>query len=261
MDNEPEEVIKHQMLETRASLAEKLETLEQQVVGTVQSATNAVTDTVESVKEAVQETVEMAKSSVHETVEAVKETFDLPRQVRSHPWVMFGGSVALGYVSGCLLGRARSGAELGYVETGPSLSTLATRPSSQRDGGLANREAAASTEAAPSFTAQHGRLGGLGETFNTELTKLKGLALGTMLGVVRDMVTQSAPPQLGPDLGEIIDSLTVKLGGKPVEGPVLDLFQHGGFTRQESPFRDTTEQRGSIGSARCSAGGAAEIVD
>ena len=39
MDNEAEEVIKHQMHETRASLAEKLETLEQQVTGTVHSAT------------------------------------------------------------------------------------------------------------------------------------------------------------------------------------------------------------------------------
>src|SRR5437879_565808 len=106
MDNEPEEVIKHQMLETRASLAEKLETLEQQVVGTVQSATTAVTDTVESVKDAVQQTVEMAKESVTNTVEAVKDTFDLPRQVREHPWIMFAGSAAVGFAAGHLAGHA-----------------------------------------------------------------------------------------------------------------------------------------------------------
>ena len=53
MDHEPEEVIKQQMLETRASLTDKLETLEQQVAGTVHSAKAAVTDTVDSVKEAV----------------------------------------------------------------------------------------------------------------------------------------------------------------------------------------------------------------
>src|SRR5947209_5600271 len=124
MDNEPEEVIKHQMLETRASLAEKLETLEQQVVGTVQSATTAVTDTVESVKDAVQETVEMARASVHHTVEAVKDTFDLSLQVRRHPWFMMAGSVALGYAGGCLLNRA---GHRPSTTAGPTLSTLAER--------------------------------------------------------------------------------------------------------------------------------------
>src|SRR5581483_4976543 len=102
MGNEPEEVIKHQMLETLASLAEKLETLEQQVVGTVHNATSAVTDTVETVKDAVQQTVQMAKDSVTNTVEAVKDTFDLSRQVDDHPWLMFGGSVAAGFVTGHL---------------------------------------------------------------------------------------------------------------------------------------------------------------
>ena len=261
MDNEPEEVIKHQMLETRASLAEKLETLEQQVVGTVQSATNAVADTVESVKEAVHETVEMAKSSVHDTVEAVKETFDLPHQVRARPWVMFGGSVALGYASGCLLGRVRSAAEKRYLEAAPSLSTLGAHPRGERDGGLADSGTAASRQAAAAFSAQHGGLGELGETFKTELTKLKGLAIGTMLGVVRDMVTSSAPPQLGPDLAQIIDSLTVKLGGKPIDGPVLDLFQ-GGTTRQEhDPYRYSAEEQGSERGARSSAAGAAGTID
>jgi ElaB/YqjD/DUF883 family membrane-anchored ribosome-binding protein len=121
MDNEPEDVIKHQMLETRQSLAEKLETLEQQVVGTVQSATTAVTDTVETVKEAVQQTVETAKASVRETVDAVKETFDVTEQVRKHPWIMVGGSVALGYVAGRFLHGAESAGSSASWAGAPSL--------------------------------------------------------------------------------------------------------------------------------------------
>src|SRR5713226_6434711 len=114
MDNEPEEVIKQQMLETRASLAEKLETLEQQVVGTVHSATSAVTDTVESVKDAVQH-----------TVEAVKDTFDLSHHVREHPWLMVGGSVTVGFAAGCLTGRAAASTPDRLPRDGyPSLSTL-----------------------------------------------------------------------------------------------------------------------------------------
>jgi ElaB/YqjD/DUF883 family membrane-anchored ribosome-binding protein len=259
MDNEPEEVIKHQMLETRASLAEKLETLEQQVVGTVQSATHAVADTVESVKDAVQETVEMARSSVHETVEAVKETFDLSRQVRAHPWAMFGGSVALGYVSGCLLERTRSVSGGHYLQAAPSLSTLGTPWKSERDGGPGHRESTASREPAASSTAQQGLLGEFGDTFKTELTKLKGLAIGTLFGVVRDMVTRSAPPQLAPDLAEVINHLTVKLGGKPIEGPVLDTFRGGNAQPEQQPFTHRSKEQRPADSTWGSASGAGTI--
>jgi ElaB/YqjD/DUF883 family membrane-anchored ribosome-binding protein len=258
MDNEPEEVIKHQMLETRASLAEKLETLEQQVVGTVQSATNAVADTVESVKEAVQETVEMAKSSVQGTVEAVKETFDISGHVQSHPWVMFGGSVALGYACGCLLRRARHSAERRHLEAAPNLSTLAAYPRSERDGGFAASQAAPSRAAAATFSAPHSWFDGLGNTFNSELTKLKGLALGTALGVVRDMVISSAPPQLAPELAEVIDGFTVKLGGKPIQGPVLNMFQDGSTEQKHDPYNYGADERSS---RRATWAGPTETID
>jgi ElaB/YqjD/DUF883 family membrane-anchored ribosome-binding protein len=219
MDNEPEEVIKHQMLETRASLGEKLEMLEQQVVGTVQSATNAVSGTVESVREAVQETVELAKESVHSTVEAVKDTFDLSLHVRRHPWFMMAGSVAVGYLGGCLLNRPDKRA---LPAAAPTLSTLAERSEVERDGGLRHGERAASSVT----TTQQNWFGELGQKFESEINRLKGLALGTMLGAVRDIVASSAPPQIGPQLADIIDSATAKLGGQPINGPVLHGFEH-----------------------------------
>jgi ElaB/YqjD/DUF883 family membrane-anchored ribosome-binding protein len=224
MANEPEEVIKHQMHETRASLAEKLETLEQQVVGTVQNATTAVTDTVESVKDAVQETVEMARASVHHTVEAVKETFDLSLQVRKHPWFMMAGSVALGYVSGRLLNRT---GQRTFTPAAPSLSTLAER--SRVDGGMRHTQPAAASSVS---TSQEGLLGELGHKFESEIHKLKGLALGTMLGAARDVIASSAPPQIGPQLAEIIDSATAKLGGQPIRGPVLNMFEQDAARRE-----------------------------
>src|SRR5262249_33716854 len=119
-----------------ASLAEKLETLEQQVVGTVQNATSAVSDSVECVKDAVQETVDRAKTSVYDTVEAVKDTFDVTRQVREHPWLMMGGSVALGFASGYLLNRAGSTVNRTHPGRVPSLSTLVPHTGGpERDGG------------------------------------------------------------------------------------------------------------------------------
>src|SRR5262249_12215654 len=86
MDHESE-VIHHQMEETRASLSEKLETLESKVVGTVKETTQAVA----------------------ETVETVKETFNLRHQFDRHPWVMLGGSAAVGMSLGWLLSGQRRG--------------------------------------------------------------------------------------------------------------------------------------------------------
>jgi ElaB/YqjD/DUF883 family membrane-anchored ribosome-binding protein len=237
MANEPE-VIKHQMLETRASLAEKLETLEQQVVGTVQNATCAVTDTVDSVKEAVQSTVQMAKTSVQDTVEAVKDTFDISRQVRQHPWLMMGGSVILGYAGGCLLNRAERGS------SGETTYTSYRSPSrAERDGGPKGRVEEARSARAASAPASDQLLSNLGQKFETEIHKLKGLAVGTMLGVVRDMIAGSAPPQISSELADIIDSATVKLGGRPIQGPVLAMFQqeHAGQGESQPHRRGSAE--------------------
>src|SRR5687768_2848245 len=113
MDDQTE-VIKQQMAETRESLADKLETLENKVIGTVENTTQSVANTVESVTDAVQDTVATVKGTVHDTVEAVKggvhdtvetvrEAFDIRQQVDRHPWAMLCGSVALGFIGGYLL--------------------------------------------------------------------------------------------------------------------------------------------------------------
>src|SRR5262249_47026222 len=98
------EVICHNIEETRSALSDKVEALEEQVVDTVQGTTSAVAETVDTVKEAVQETVEQVRETVQGTVEAVKETFDIRLQYERHPWLMFGGSVGLGFLAGKLLG-------------------------------------------------------------------------------------------------------------------------------------------------------------
>jgi len=112
MENEPE-LIRDQMQETRTALTEKLEALESQVSGTVQSATAAVTETVEAVKSTVAETVGTVKDSVQETVstvkESVKDAFDLPAHIERHPWAAMLGSVAVGYLGGRVLNGMAGG--------------------------------------------------------------------------------------------------------------------------------------------------------
>jgi ElaB/YqjD/DUF883 family membrane-anchored ribosome-binding protein len=204
MDNETE-MIKHQMEETRSSLTEKLETLEQQVVNTVQGTTHAVTDTVETVKEAVEGTVEKVKETVEGTVEAVKNTFNLSLQVERHPWIMIGGSVAAGFVLGRLLPSFHADGSAAPAAASPE--PLASR---------------APSYAAPAPASHRGLFHGLGETIGAELNKLKGLAIGTLFGMAREMIAKAVHGELGNRLTGVIDRITGKLGGEVLPESTLE---------------------------------------
>jgi len=214
-------VIRLQMQETRTALTEKLEALETQVVQTVQDAKDAVTETVDSVREAVHDTVDTVKGSMQDTVESVKEAFDLERQVERHPWTMVGGSVALGYLSGCLFGRmAEFGGPSfahgrGAAPATPSFTHRNGGPLQSLSGNGAGTEASRPPEGPSVLTS-------LADTFHNEIGTLKGLAIGAAMGLVRDLVAKRVPPQMSGQLTEVIDSITTKLGGEPVRGPVLN---------------------------------------
>jgi hypothetical protein len=214
MDNEPE-VTRKDMDETRASLSEKLETLELQVVHSVQGATNAVNDTVENVKDAV-----------HDTMASVKETFDLPLQVKRHPWGMVGGSIALGYLGGYLLHRRGSYRPKVNRWSRPAVAEK-PRLAGQRNGVAEGQHSVAEPLGrmpVPEHSRVHSEPGWVREMsnqFGPEIAKLKGLALGAVFGLVRDLITQAGPEKLKTELANVMDSITVKLGGAPIRGSVL----------------------------------------
>jgi len=184
------EVIRHQMEGTRASLADKLDTLENQVLGTVHDATAAVAHTVEDVKSVVGTVTE----SIQETVENVKETFNLSEHVRHHPWGMLGGAVAAGFLGGWLIGPSRREEETAAAPrqpfTGPapaaSISEKEAEPASEKSSLL------------------------------EPLESLKGVALGALMGVLREMVTDCLPASMKADVVSAVDDFTTRLGGKPV---------------------------------------------
>ncbi len=128
MAGEPEpEVIRRQMEAQRASLAEKLETLENKIVRTVDEAREAVAETVQTVKDSVQSSVDTVKDTVHSSVETVKETFDVRLQVQRHPWAMFGGAIGVGFAAGWLLNRAPRASRRSRPEWTPAAYTAAPR--------------------------------------------------------------------------------------------------------------------------------------
>jgi len=198
------EVIRQQMEETKAHLADKLAALENQVSDTVQSTTSTVSETVEAVSEtveAVKETVENVSNTFQETVQAVGETFDLRLQTERHPWLVFGGAVALGCAAAQLLGdhpvQARQGTS---PYNGLRDAAQEARPT-QGNGWH------------PSQAAQ----GWLWEM----LGHLRGLAVGSLMRVVHDLAERGLPGPLGQRIAEEVDQLTPKLGGELIREPLL----------------------------------------
>jgi ElaB/YqjD/DUF883 family membrane-anchored ribosome-binding protein len=202
MDNE--DIIRDQMEDTRTSMTDKLETLEKQVADSVHVATTnvahtveSVTDTVTSVKDSVEQTVTAVKDSMRQGVNAVKDFLDLPQHVKSHPWAMVGGSVVVGYVVGYVLG-GRSGSSHAGTSQGRSQPAAA-------NGATNGRHEVFASPSPPS--------GGLLSSLAPEIAKLKGLALGALVGAVRETIQKAVPPHLGSSLDEIFTSVTDKITG------------------------------------------------
>jgi len=78
-----------------------------------------------------------------------------------------------------------------------------------------------------------GWLEGLISNLSPEIRKLKSMAIGTALGLIRDTVTRSVPGELGVHMSEIIDNVTTKLGGEVIPGQVLGLAEQEGERRCE----------------------------
>jgi hypothetical protein len=240
-------VIMEHMEDTRKDLADKLEQLEKKVTDTVGSVTDLVEkvpETVETVKETIEETVQTVTGTVHqtlgavkhgvaETVETVKSFFDIPYQVNRHPWLMLGGSVLLGYLGGrLLLPRRRAerlAADMTSEMSAASAYTPAYSPAAPSSGtsdwsgasppassyGWQGTHETEARSSGPSWVSR------LTEHFGGEIHKVKELALGALMGAVRDVVTRWVPETLRHDVTEVINNFTSDLGGKVFHEPVL----------------------------------------
>jgi ElaB/YqjD/DUF883 family membrane-anchored ribosome-binding protein len=193
VDNELE-VIRHQMEEKRASLAEKLGVLEDEVLQTVHQATAAVHDTVQGVTEAV----DTVKQTVEQTVESVKESLDFRDAIRQHPWTAVGVSFAAGVAGGMLLETPSPGAA-------PS---RARYP--QTNGFPSESNRAPGNGASESSSALTSTLGTAGaEAFQS----IKGMAIGTLMGVLNKVVSDMVPPTMKADVHNLFEDFNTRLGG------------------------------------------------
>lgn len=217
------EVIHHQMEHTRHDLAEKVEALEKKVehtveavTGTIQSTVDTVSNTVEKTKESITGTVEAVTESVGHAVEnvsdAVKKTFDVSGHVRNYPWAMFGGSMLVGFLAGRWLGRSREPEASSRSEFAP----LRGNGRQEEYSGFAEERARFGHNGAQREQQEEegeSWLGHLGE----QLAPVKEMALGTTLGVAREMLVQYLPESLKQGVTDVMDDLTRNLGGKPIK--------------------------------------------
>jgi len=209
VDNELE-VIRQQMEQKRASLTGKLDALEEQVLGTVHEATAAVSNTVRDVTEAVdtvkdniQETVEAVKDNIHETVETVKETFNISDRIRQHPWIALGGGFAAGFVGAMLIGSS-SRPRRSYQPTYRRPETNGTPPEPVQTTGYEPK----ASEPSSGLTSQ------LGTAATEVLNTIKGMAVGTLMGVLSEVVGDVVPSSLKSEVNNLFSTLNTHLGGK-----------------------------------------------
>jgi len=212
-------VIRQQIDETRESLTQKVEKLENQVKGTVEDVTSSVKETVEAVKDTVDTVKTKVSETVEETVDTVKRTFDIPYQVQHHPFALAGCSLL-------------AGVALGYAVSG-------RRAFSPRSWSFPSGGGAARSDLAPGYAAgpapaperreesRGNLLGNLLAPFESEIGKVKEVAIGALMGMLRDVLKQSLPPALAANVEEIMNSATRKAGGEPVRGSVLPESEQG----------------------------------
>ena len=203
MENETE-LIRQQMVDTRTALSDKLEVLQEQVLGTVEGTTRTVTDTVETVQEAVQGTVSTVSEAVTDTVDSVKKTLDVTELTRNHPWLAVGGAVAVGYLGGRLLDSAPALSST-VASLGGVLGATGASPTTGFGNGAAYGQPAASSQ-------------GGSHLVGDVLRQLRELALGAVAGVVTDMIRQNAPAPLREHLDGISRSITSAIGAEPIHG-------------------------------------------
>ena len=239
--------------ETRTSMTEKMELLEDRVRETIEGTRSAVEHIVDNVKGTVEETVgtmkgtvDEAKSTVGNLVENVKDTmdstvtkvrqsFDLQYQVAHRPWVTFGGAVLAGYFAGAWTNQgSRRQRQYGKQERqyddddnlyaaamsgGATIEDLEEHKTHPGTGyayppHLSSTARKHTKNIAKEKPSRQRQI--ISGQFQEEWNILRDVALGTLLGTVRAMVRQQMPT-FAPHIEKILNRTSAKLGTEPIE--------------------------------------------
>lgn len=149
---------------TLAHLNEKLLRLEEQTLGKVRTVAESVND--------------------------VKETLDLRLRVRHRPWTYVAGASALGFAGAYWFGGHK--AVPLQSNTKSSASSTRQTESAGNDPSPVNGATYGPARAESPVEAAPGWLTKFGDRFEPEIAELRGLIIGTLLGVAREIIVRQA---------------------------------------------------------------------
>jgi len=93
---------------------------------------------------------------------------------------------------------------------------------------------------------------------NTAVSNLGGLAVGSLMGVIREMAAHGLPKEWHGDVTKLIDQVTTQLGGKPLDSArssqLFDALGLGGH-HDGSQAQGAAQQGGQGGSPPSQQGG------
>jgi ElaB/YqjD/DUF883 family membrane-anchored ribosome-binding protein len=206
---DPVEQVRVEMENTRASLSQKFDVLEskigegvQETAASITAAKETITETVQTVQEAVRGTV----SAVESGVSAVEEFFDIPAQIQRHPWGIMGGAVVVGFLGERLLGAACPTALAAAAAAEQKDMSPLTGKHSNGHGHKPNGHSNKRASTKPSV------LQSLAQEFDSELGKLKNIAVASLITGLHQWLAPSIPEAVQPQVQDIVRSVTQKLG-------------------------------------------------
>jgi len=215
-DKRPEQ-IEREMEQTRESITEKVAALENQVLGTIHTATSTVSDTVNAVKEAVTTAPAAVKESVKETIAAVRDTvgsFSVSGCVRDNPWASVGTTTFAGFLFGYLLPGG------GRVFNRPVMAKGHDEPAEYGQPGAAHgghaHNGSARSFAAPArepAAESHGMFGDLFAMLGREVRQLAEQAINTGLVSLKQAVSTQVPQMVDDAVHRVTDRVTDKVNG------------------------------------------------
>jgi ElaB/YqjD/DUF883 family membrane-anchored ribosome-binding protein len=238
---------RHDIEETRASMTEKLELLEERVRDTLEETKTAVDDIVENVKGTVDETVgvvketvtgakstmenivENVKETMDDTVTKVKQSFDLRYQVEQHPWLMVGGSVVVGSILANLMYGGHETRPYSYYADsrlkGGYDAEDASATGVYTGAGLytgTDEENATASQEHQKYTHPHAQrgwgntLGQFQEEFDLAKGVVAGAVISTVMGTLQEMIRQNIP-SMASHFDKVVNRVTKKWGAEPGE--------------------------------------------
>jgi len=222
-DQKSPDQIEQEMFQTRDSIAEKVGLLENQVLGTIHTATSTVSDTVQAVREAVTSAPNAVRESVKQAVGAVKEavgSFSVSGCIRDNPSAALGTSALGGFLIGYLL----PGDERNLFRR-PIMARGHDAPAPRGRAGTADdeRETTPYRAVAPTPSRepqQPGFFGQLWDKLGGEIRGLAEQALSTAVASLKQSISTRVPQAVDTAVGRVTEQVvggaesTCRVGGR-----------------------------------------------